>query len=227
MVIEKVPLEDTAAAEGAENLVNAEQAVGSEESGGKKEKSRRNRKSAAEDKQAEIVVTEQNVVVPAEEADTSGEGAEEPAADSAAEEFDKPEVNAVKRDILQFVASAENGGSLSRLGGMLAAKYGRDFLKQLGFTSMRRLAAEITGTVVKNNKLYISDEFARQTEEIEKFVNEFAHGEGSRSIRALGIQLKERFEGFDYRSYGFTRFTDFINAIDGVKAERYHVRPED
>ncbi len=227
VVIEKVPLEDTAAAEGAENLVNAEQAVGSEESGGKKEKSRRNRKSAAEDKQAEIVVTEQNVVVPAEEADTSGEGAEEPAADSAAEEFDKPEINAVKRDILQFVASAENGGSLSRLGGMLAAKYGRDFLKQLGFTSMRRLAAEITGTVVKNNKLYISDEFARQTEEIEKFVNEFAHGEGSRSIRALGIQLKERFEGFDYRSYGFTRFTDFINAIDGVKAERYHVRPED
>lgn len=227
VVIEKVPLEDTAAAEGAENLVNAEQAVGSEESGGKKENSRRNRKSAAEDKQAEIVVTEQNVEVPAEEADTSGEGAEEPAADSAAEEFEKPEINAVKRDILQFVASAENGGSLSRLGGMLAAKYGRDFLKQLGFTSMRRLAAEITGTVVKNNKLYISDEFARQTEEIEKFVNEFAHGEGSRSIRALGIQLKERFEGFDYRSYGFTRFTDFINAIDGVKAERYHVRPED
>ncbi len=227
VVIEKVPLEDTAAAEGAENLVNVEQAVGSEESGGKKENSRRNRKSAAEDKQAEIVVTEQNVEVPAEEADTSGEGAEEPAADSAAEEFEKPEINAVKRDILQFVASAENGGSLSRLGGMLAAKYGRDFLKQLGFTSMRRLAAEITGTVVKNNKLYISDEFARQTEEIEKFVNEFAHGEGSRSIRALGIQLKERFEGFDYRSYGFTRFTDFINAIDGVKAERYHVRPED
>ena len=227
VVIEKVPLEDTAAAEGAENLVNVEQAVGSEESGGKKENSRRNRKSAAEDKQAEIVVTEQNVEVPAEEADTSGEGAEEPAADSAAEEFEKPEINAVKRDILQFVASAENGGSLSRLGGMLAAKYGRDFLKRLGFTSMRRLAAEITGTVVKNNKLYISDEFARQTEEIEKFVNEFAHGEGSRSIRALGIQLKERFEGFDYRSYGFTRFTDFINAIDGVKAERYHVRPED
>lgn len=140
-------------------------------------------------------------------------------------EFDKPELNAVKREILQFVAASENGGSLSRLGGVLSAKYGRDFLKQLGFTSMRKLAAELTGTVIKNNKLYISDEFARQTEEIEKFVNEFAHGEGSRSIRALGIKLKERFEGFDYRSYGFARFTDFINAIDGVKADRYHVRP--
>jgi hypothetical protein len=90
---------------------------------------------------------------------------------------------------------------------------------------MRKLAAEITGTVVKNNKLYISDEFAKQTEEIEQFVNEFARSDGSHSVRALGIKLKERFEGFDYRSYGFARFTDFINAIDGVKADRYHVSP--
>ena len=123
------------------------------------------------------------------------------------------------------MASSENGGSLSRLGGILGAKYGHDFLKQLGFSSMRKLAAEITGTVVKNNKLYISDEFAKQTEEIERFVNEFARSDGSHSVRALGIKLKERFEGFDYRSYGFARFTDFINAIDGVKADRYHVSP--
>lgn len=140
-------------------------------------------------------------------------------------EYEKPELNAVKREILQFVASSENGGSLSRLGGVLGAKYGHDFLKQLGFTSMRKLAAELTGTVIRNNRLYISDEFARQTEEIESFVNEFARGEGSHSIRALGIKLKERFEGFDYRNYGFARFTDFINAIDGVKADRYHISP--
>ena len=62
-------------------------------------------------------------------------------------------------------------------------------------------------------------------EEIEQFVNEFARSDGSHSVRALGIKLKERFEGFDYRSYGFARFTDFINAIDGVKADRYHVSP--
>ncbi|MGN1108042.1 MAG: NYN domain-containing protein, partial [Oscillospiraceae bacterium] len=181
VVIEEVPVEDTAAEVIAESV---ELAVGSEESGGKKEKSRRNRKRkpAAEDKPAENGVTEQSAEATAEE--VTGEGAQEPGADEAdagdtadahnahdaanvanvaAEEFEKPEINTVKRDILQFVASAENGGSLSRLGGMLAAKYGRDFLKQLGFTSMRKLAAEITGTVVKNNKLYISDEFARQT----------------------------------------------------------------
>ena len=151
----------------------------------------------------------------------SGEKENQP----AEKEYEKPELNTVKREILQFVASSENGGSLSRLGGILGAKYGHDFLKQLGFSSMRKLAAEITGTVVKNNKLYISDEFAKQTEEIEQFVNEFARSDGSHSVRALGIKLKERFEGFDYRSYGFARFTDFINAIDGVKADRYHVSP--
>ena len=151
----------------------------------------------------------------------SGEQENQP----AEKEYEKPELNTVKREILQFVASSENGGSLSRLGGILGAKYGHDFLNLLGFSSMRKLAAEITGTVVKNNKLYISDEFAKQTEEIEQFVNEFARGDGSHSVRALGIKLKERFEGFDYRSYGFARFTDFINAIDGVKADRYHVSP--
>lgn len=110
------------------------------------------------------------------------------------------------------------------MGRDLSGKYGKDFLKELGFTSMRKLAAEISGIVIRNNKLYISDEFAKQTEEIEQFVNEFARAEGSHSIRALGIQLKEKFEGFDFRNYGFARFTDFINAIDGVKADRYHVR---
>lgn len=170
---------------------------------------------------------------PVENVQTSSEVQTEPEKEQEAEQaseeqeqmFEKPELNAVKREIIQFVASSENGGSLSRLGGVLSAKYGRDFLAQLGFTSMRKLAAELNGMVIKNNKLYISDEFAKQTEEIEQFVNEFARGEGSRSIRALGIRLKEQFEGFDYRNYGFARFTDFINAIDGVRADRYHVRP--
>lgn len=146
------------------------------------------------------------------------------AAEKAPAQSEKPEINAVKREVLQFVAGSEKGGSLSGLGRDLSGKYGKDFLKELGFASMRKLAAEINGIVVKNNKLYISDEFAKQTEEIERFVNEFARAEGSHSIRALGIQLKEKFEGFDFRNYGFARFTDFINAIDGVKADRYHVR---
>lgn len=194
----------------------------------------RRRKEAA--REVAEVIAEVNGEVPAEPAQEESAQPEESAPveevqsgeqenQPAEKEYEKPELNTVKREILQFVASSENGGSLSRLGGILGAKYGHDFLKQLGFGSMRKLAAEITGTVVKNNKLYISDEFAKQTEEIEQFVNEFARSDGSHSVRALGIKLKERFEGFDYRSYGFARFTDFINAIDGVKADRYHVSP--
>lgn len=187
----------------------------------------RNRAYTAENKaQGDDVTVQQEAAIPESAQEQQAES--EPQGEQVEQvqiEQEKPELNAVKRDILQFVAASENGGSLSKLGNMLSAKYGRDFLSLLGFSSMRKLAAELSGTVIRNNKLYISDEFAKQTEEIEQFVNEFARSEGSHSIRALGIKLKERFEGFDYRNYGFARFTDFINAIDGVRADRYHISP--
>ena len=138
---------------------------------------------------------------------------------------EKPDMNAIRRDVLNFTATAENGGGLSALGKMLDEKYGKGTLKEMGFTSMRKLAAEIKGVVIKANKLYIDETFAKQTEEIEQFVIDFANSDGKRSVRALGVQLKKNFEDFDFRNYGFDRFTDFINAIDGVKADRYHVRP--
>ena len=135
----------------------------------------------------------------------------------------KPDMNAIRRDVLNFVATAENGGGLTALGKMLDEKYGKGVLKEMGFASMRKLAAEVKGIVIKSNKLYIDEAFAKQTEEIEQFVIDYANSEGKRSVRALGMQLKKNFDGFDYRDYGFDRFTDFINAIDGVKADRYHV----
>ena len=138
---------------------------------------------------------------------------------------EKPDMNAIRREVLNFVATAENGGGLSALGKRLDEKYGKGVLKEMGFTSMRKLAAEITGVVIRSNKLYIDEAFAQQTEEIEQFVRDFANSDGKRSVRALGMQLKKNFEGFDYRNYGFDRFTDFINAIDGVKADRYHIEP--
>ena len=86
---------------------------------------------------------------------------------------------------------------------------------------------EITGTTVKSRKVFIDPEFAQQTEEIEEFVNTYARSDGSRSLRALGNQLNQRFEGFDFRHYGYDRLIDFVNAIDGVKADRYHVSPSE
>ncbi len=139
--------------------------------------------------------------------------------------LEKPDMSAIRREVLNFVATAENGGTLSGLGKRLDEKYGKGAIKELGFTSMRKLAAEVNGVVIRYNKLYIDEAFAQQTEEIEQFVRDFANADGKRTVRALGMQLKKNFEGFDYRNYGFDRFTDFINAIDGVKADRYHVSP--
>ncbi len=158
---------------------------------------------------------EESVQIPAE-------GVEEVVVEQLAE---KPDMNAIRRDVLNFVATAENGGGLSALGKVLDEKYGKGVLKEMGFSSMRKLAAEIKGVVIRSNKLYFDKQFAQQTEEIEQFVIDFANGDGSRSVRALGVQLRKKFEGFDFHDYGFAKFTEFINAIDGVKADRYHVNP--
>lgn len=209
-----VMVEDAEKAESAENAAAAEDSgnISNNDNPGRSKKDKTAKSAKSDDEEsAEDSANADNASESAEPAGTE-------------DQTEKPEINAVKREVLQFVAGSEKGGSLSGLGRDLSGKYGKDFLKELGFTSMRKLAAEISGIVIRNNKLYISDEFAKQTEEIEQFVNEFARAEGSHSIRALGIQLKEKFEGFDFRNYGFARFTDFINAIDGVKADRYHVR---
>lgn len=137
----------------------------------------------------------------------------------------KPDINSVRRDVLNFVANAEKGAAWSALIKTLDEKYGKGILKQLGITTMKKLAAEMKGIVIKSNKLHLDEAFARQTEEIEQFVIDFANSGGSRSVRALGVQLKKNFDGFDFRNYGFEKFTEFINAIDGVTADRYHVKP--
>lgn len=139
---------------------------------------------------------------------------------------EKADINAVKREILHYTAS-EDSPTLSGLGTVLSEKYGKGWLKALGYGSVKKLIGEVKGVGIKGNVLSIDEEFAKRTEEIEKFVNEFARAEGSRSVRALSSKLKSKFEGFDFSDYGFARFTDFVNAIDGVKADRYHIRSVD
>ena len=139
---------------------------------------------------------------------------------------EKAEINAVKREILHYAASEERP-TLSGLGTLMSERYGKGWLKELGFGSVKKLLGEVKGVSVKGSVLSIDEEFAQRTEEIERFVNEFARGEGSRSVRALSSKLKSRFEGFDFTDYGFAKFTDFVNAIDGVKADRYHIKPTD
>lgn len=194
----------------------------------KKNRTRRNR--SAKNKPAEAAeVTTETEEAPVEsaaapETENTPESAETP--EKTEEEqptTEKPEINAVKRDILFH--AAEGGISLAKLGNLLSVKYGRTYLKELGFSSIKKLVTAMAGVSVNGSRLVIDEEFARRTEEIEQFVNEFARGEGSHSVRALSSSLRKKFEGFDFTDYGFARFTDFINAIDGVKAERYYVKP--
>lgn len=140
---------------------------------------------------------------------------------------EKPEINSVKRDILSCAAQSAEGIPLPALGKILSEKYGKNYLKELGFGTMKNLVTEIAGVRVKDNRLTIDENFLKRTDAIEQFVYDFARGEGSHSIKALSAQIKKNFEGFDFTDYGYVRFTDFINAIDGVRADRYHIVAED
>jgi len=143
------------------------------------------------------------------------------------DEPEKPEINAVKRFILSSAAQNDNGIALPTLGKLLSRRFGKEYLKELGFRTMKQLVGNMTGVDISDNRLAISEEFIRRTDEIEQFVYGFARGEGSRSVKALSMQIKKNFPGFDFTDYGYGKFSDFINAIDGVRANGYYVEPVD
>lgn len=137
--------------------------------------------------------------------------------------FEKPELHSVKRFILTVIAGKENGIVLPELGKMLSQKFGKEYLKELGLRTLKQLIANMTGLDVNDNRITISDEFIQRTDAIEKYVYDFARSDGSHSIKALSGKIKKEFVGFDYTDYGYARFSDFINAIDGVRANGYYV----
>ncbi|MBD5130784.1 MAG: NYN domain-containing protein [Ruminococcaceae bacterium] len=180
---------------------------------------KRGRKPKNAENQVEKKVEEKPVAVAAEPIEE--EQPEEPTVPQ------KPDIYSVIREVHAFAVQNENNGALAVLGGYFTKKYGRGYLKELGFTTMKKLIASVIGVSVKNDVVVIDDDFLERTEQIEQFVNDFARGEGSHSIKALSAQIKKNFDGFDFADYGYARFSDFINAIDGVRADRYHVVAED
>lgn len=144
-----------------------------------------------------------------------------------ASSFEKPEINSVKRFILSKTAENENGIVLPALGKLLSQRYGKGYLKELGFHILKQLVDGMNGVEIRDNFLVLTEEFITRTEEIEKFVYDFARGEGSHSVKALSLQIRKSFAGFDFTDYGYGKFSDFINAIDGVRANGYYVEPVD
>ena len=183
---------------------------GAPDKGGKK---RRVKDNASEDREKRM-----------ETAATEAPEEDKPDGETAVQRLD---MNAVKREVFAFAARNDNHASLPALGSFLAKKYGRGYLKELGFTTMKKLIAGINGVTGKNNEFSIDEDFIKRTEEIEQFVYDFARGEGSRSIKALSGKIKKQFGGFDFNDYGYSKFSDFINAIDGVRANGYYVEAED
>lgn len=181
---------------------------------------------------------------PAKKADTKNEASarkkqtakkveQEPAPEKASKkkvgrpkkEIAKPDINIIKRDIFEFATQHDNAAPLPAAGNLLAQKYGKGYLKDLGFTTLKKLLAEIKGVSVKSDVVSLNKSFIKRTEEIERFIYNFARNDEKKSIKSLSMQLRGKYKDFDFTDYGYTKFSDFINAIDGVRANGYYVEP--
>ncbi len=143
------------------------------------------------------------------------------------EETSKTDINVIKRDVFEFVTQNDNAAPAPALGTYLTRKYGKGYIKEAGFTTFKKLLASIYGVVVKDNEVSLSKSFLKRTREIEEFIYDFARNDETKSIKSLTTQLRKKFSDFDFTNYGYSKFSDFINAIDGVRANGYYVEPED
>ncbi len=143
------------------------------------------------------------------------------------DETPKADINLIKRDVFEFVMQNDNAASAPALGTYLTQKYGKGYIKEAGFTTFKKLLASINGVVVKDNVVSLGNNFIKRTREIEKFIYDFARNDETKSIKSLTTQLRKKYDDFDFTNYGYSKFSDFINAIDGVRANGYYVEPVD
>ncbi|MDE6733747.1 MAG: NYN domain-containing protein [Oscillospiraceae bacterium] len=184
------------------------------------------------------VAESKNEKTPAKKAATSKkkqpekvEEAQEPAPKKKAgrpkKEVVAPDLNIIKRDVFVFVTQNDNAASAAAMGNMLSKKYGKNYLKELGFSTLKKLLTEIKGLTVKGDVASLNKSFIKRTEQIEQFICDFAKNDDKKSIKSLSMQLRNKFKNFDFNDYGYAKFSDFINAIDGVRANGYYVEAED
>ncbi len=139
---------------------------------------------------------------------------------------EKLELNTVKREVQMQTAQSEKGVTLPALGKLLKEKFGENYLKELGIGSVKKLISGVAGVKISGNYAKMSKEFVERTEQIEQLVRDFVENSKKPSVKALSTHIKKNFENFDFTDYGYARFSDFINAIDGVRADGYYVEKE-
>jgi len=154
---------------------------------------------------------------------------EEPAEAPAKTKKQKPEkleLNTVKRAIQMQTAQSEKGVMLPVLGKLLKKQFGDRYLRELEIGSVKKLVSMVAGVTITGNSAKMSEEFVERTEQIEQLVRDFVEKSEKTSVKALSTHIKKNFEDFDFTDYGYARFSDFINAIDGVRADGYYVEKE-
>ena len=210
------------AKKGTSKLSDVEKQV--ENSFGKVDYSRFGAKTFAKflDKQSGLSRTNTSVTLSENNSEQSS-APEKPAKSSRPEATEKPELNTIKREIQIQTVQNKNRISLSALGKILREKYGENYLKDIGAITLKQLVTAVAGISVSGNSIKIDEDFISRTEQIEQFVCDFVSKNKKVSIKSLSTQIKKKFTGFDFTDYGYSRFSDFINAIDGVKADRYYV----
>lgn len=178
-------------------------------------------------KSAKKPVESAPVEIPAEPAAAvREEPVEEVPAKTKKQKPEKLELNTVKRAIQMQTAQSENGVMLPVLGKLLKKQFGDRYLRELEIGSVKKLVSMVAGVTITGNSAKMSEEFVERTEQIEQLVRDFVGQSGKTSVKALSTHIKKNFEDFDFTDYGYARFSDFINAIDGVRADGYYVEKE-
>lgn len=139
---------------------------------------------------------------------------------------EKPDLNTVKREIQIQTVLHKNSISLPALGKILKGKYGESYLKDIGAITLKQLVTAVAGVSLSGNTIKIDEKFIERTDKIEQFVFDNVKKNKKVSIKSLSTRIKKEFDGFDFTDYGYSRFSDFINAIDGVRADGYYVEAE-
>ncbi len=180
------------------------------------------------DKKSEKKLPEKQLEVkqPEKQLEKQPEQAESAPEKTRKQKPEKLELNTVKREVQMQTAQSEKGVTLPALGKLLKEKFGENYLKELGIGSVKKLISGVAGVKISGNYAKMSKEFVERTEQIEQLVRDFVENSKKPSVKALSTHIKKNFEDFDFTDYGYARFSDFINAIDGVRADGYYVEKE-
>ena len=182
--------------------------------------------AAAEEKQPEVKQSAKRQPEKKQADEKQPEAAESAPEKTRKQKPEKLELNTVKREVQMQTAQSEKGVTLPALGKLLKEKFGENYLKELEIGSVKKLISGVAGVKISGNYAKMSREFVERTEQIEQLVRDFVENSKKPSVKALSTHIKKNFEDFDFTDYGYARFSDFINAIDGVRADGYYVEKE-